>query len=231
MNNRRKHDNYPTPAHQVNALVSPLVDLLGGSLRGTVIEPCAGDEGNIARALVDFGKDLTVVRSDIQPQCGIQCDATLSAEWDRLIDECQFISGCGNTVYRWGRFDWTITNPPFNLALPILENAWEFSRVGVAMLLPITWNEPTKDGTRASKKRGTPAIPPRAPWLVEHADNLRYIMPVSPRPHFRKGEINTETGKEYRENSTTVQWYVWRKDWSWAEMGIQSPFQYLAGWR
>lgn len=195
---RRKHDNYPTPKCQVNALVSPLVDLLGGSLRGTVIEPCAGD-GNIARTLLQLNPELIVQCFDLQGKW----DATIPHNWAKI-------------EVNWKAPDWTITNPPFNLALPIIENAWEFSRVGVAMLLPITWNEPCED---------------RREWLLNHADNLRYIMPVCPRPHFRKGEINPKTKKEYATANCTVAWYVWRKDWSWGEMGIQSPFQYLAGWR
>ena len=198
MSNRRKHDNYPTPAHQVHALVSPLVDLLGGSLRGTVIEPCAGD-GNITKALLQCKPELIVRGFDLQGGW----DATKCYNWE-------------NVKAQWEQPDWTITNPPFKLALPIIENAWAFSRIGVAMMLPITWNEPCED---------------RREWLLGHSDNLRYIMPVCPRPHFLKGEINPKTGKEYGSANCTVAWYVWRKDWSWAEMGIQSPFQYLAGWR
>lgn len=188
---RRANDKYDTPACQVHAITAPLVEFLGDSLRGTVIEPCAGD-GNLAKALTDLKQDLRVFQRDILTGH----DATKKEDW--AITE------------------WTITNPPFNLALPILENAWDFSYVGVAFLLPITWNEPCAD---------------RREWLLTHADNLRCIMPVCPRPHFRKGEVNPRTGKEYGSANCTVAWYIWRKDWSWNEMGIKSPFQYVGGWR
>ena len=207
--NRRHNDKYDTPYAPL--IAAPLVDFLGASLRGTVLECCAGD-GNLAGAIADLrGAKINVIQHDLLTGF----DATLFEEWADMFDQ----------------IDWTITNPPFNLALPILENAWEFSGVGVAFLLPIGWNEPTTTGTRASKKNGTVGIPPRAPWLIEHADNLRCIMPISPRIRFREGEVNPGTGKKYKEDSQTVAWYVWRKDWSWAEMGIKSPFQYLAGWR
>lgn len=191
---RRPLDKYDTPAHQVQSLMIPLVDSLGSSLRGTVIEPCAGD-GNMARAIEEL-TGLGVLKKDILTGF----DATNFEVWADMLYQ----------------IDWTITNPPFNLALPIIENAWEFSQVGVAMLLPITWNEPCEN---------------RREWLLNHADNLRYIMPVSPRPHFRKGEINPKTNKKYKEDPRTVCWYVWRKDWSWNRLGIPCPFQYLAGWR
>ena len=193
---RRPHDKYDTP--YAEAIVSPLVDFLGQSLRGTVLECCAGD-GNLAGAIAN------------STECDVrQRDILFPDGWDATVTKCW------ESFSEAFDFNWTITNPPFNLALPILENAWEFSRVGVAFLLPITWNEPTKD---------------RREWLVEHADNFRVIIPVSPRISFRQGEINPKTGKPYGSASTTVCWYVWEKNWSWRELGIKSPFQYLAGWR
>lgn len=196
---RRPLDKYDTP--HATLLVAALVELLGSSLRGTVIEPCAGD-GNMARAIEDL-TGLDVIEKDILDPFPDHWDATDYLAW-------------GNASGTQGGADWVITNPPFDKALPILENAFDFSEVGVAMLLPITWNEPCEN---------------RRDWLLNHADNLRYIMPVSPRPHFRKGEINPKTGKKYKEDPRTVCWYVWRKDWSWNRLGIPCPFQYLAGWR
>src|SRR5258705_309035 len=40
------------------------------------------------------------------------------------------------------RIDWVITNPPFNLAQPMLEHAVRKARVGVAFLLRKTFLEP-----------------------------------------------------------------------------------------
>lgn len=196
---RKKNDKYDTPYAPL--IVAPLVKFLGAALKGTVLECCAGD-GNIANALGDL-TDCDVIKKDILDLFPNHWDATNYLAW-------------GNATGTENGIDWTITNPPFNLALPIIENAWEFSRVGIAFLLPITWNEPCED---------------RRAWLGHHADNLRCIMPVSPRIQFRQGEINPLTGKQYKEDPRTVAWYVWRKDWSWGEMGIKSPFQYLAGWR
>ena len=103
--------------------------------------------------------------------------------------------------------EWTITNPPFNKALPILKNAWRCS-ANVAMLLRITYLEPTKQ---------------RAPLLSELADHQVALIPFgSPRPSF------TEDG---RTDAATVAWFVWQKDWSWKARDIPPPFRYLTNWK
>jgi hypothetical protein len=102
----------------------------------------------------------------------------------------------------------TVTNPPFNLASKILPLAYEHSPWGVAFLLRLSYLEPAAD---------------RAQWLTNHADNLRWLIPVNPRPRFRRDSKGTD--------SSTVAWMVWQKDWSWRELGVRSPFQFEAGWR
>jgi hypothetical protein len=48
----------------------------------------------------------------------------------------------------WDTFpavDWIVTNPPFNVAMAILRHALEHARVGVAMLLRLSFLEPVED--------------------------------------------------------------------------------------
>lgn len=103
--------------------------------------------------------------------------------------------------------DWVITNPPFNQASEILPLAWARSRVGCAFLLRITYLEPTQK---------------RRDWMIENVDHLQFILPVNPRVRFRKDSKGTD--------STTVAWFVWRKDFSWEELGIDCPFSFLVNW-
>lgn len=83
-----------------------------------------------------------------------------------------------------GRGDWVITNPPFSLAHEILPFALDYARVGVAMLLPLRWMEPTQERQDVLKEY---------PWSA-------MTVLGDPRPSF------TEDG---RTDSVTTFWAVW----------------------
>lgn len=99
--------------------------------------------------------------------------------------------------------DWVVTNPPFKLASEILPLAFDRASVGVAFLLRLTYLEPTKN---------------RGDWLQEHSDSMTHLIPVSPRPRFRYDTKGSD--------SVTCAWFVWQKDWSWRDRGIQCPFTF-----
>lgn len=103
---------------------------------------------------------------------------------------------------------WVVTNPPFSVAEQILPHAFEAATLGVAFLLRLTYLEPTKN---------------RSQWLQEHADRLRFVVPVNPRPQFRRDARGTD--------SCTCAWFVWDKTWSWRSRGIECPFVFATGWR
>lgn len=103
--------------------------------------------------------------------------------------------------------DWVVTNPPFAIAPAILPLALRHSNRGIAMLLRITYIEPCSN---------------RATWLDANKDCMRYLIPVNPRPKFRTDSKGTD--------SATVAWFVWDKTFSWAALGLESPFQFGAGW-
>lgn len=94
-----------------------------------------------------------------------------------------------------------------NQAAKILEYALEFSHSGVAMLLRLTFLEPCKN---------------RADLLKYYADNLVAIIPVNPRPKFRKDTSGSD--------SSTVAWFEERKDWSWSKQNINCPFIFENQW-
>lgn len=97
-------------------LTRGMLKFCGPVISGHIKEPCNG-QSHISGVLLAVGYGTRVEISDIERPA-------------------QF------AVY-WNECDWTITNPPFNLALPILRNALKFSRKGVIFLTRLSFLEPT----------------------------------------------------------------------------------------
>ena len=178
---RIDNDFYETPKKLTLSLLKhcPFIE-------GKVVEPCAGNS-KISNCLIEEGYEVKA--TDIIQ--GVSYDATKLDYWKLIADNP----------------DWTITNPPFNQASEILKYALDFSQLGVAMLLRLTFLEPCKS---------------RAELLKFYADNLVAIIPVNPRPKFRKDTKGSD--------SATVAWFVWRKDWSWKKLDINCPFIFENQW-
>ena len=191
---RVAHDYYPTP----EAITQALLDHV--DIRGGIYEPCAG-EGAIAKVLRSADTINFVLETDLVYRRNVAwvADATLPEKWSKVDAHMQ---------YHHSSLDWVITNPPFSVAFAILRLAWKHVRVGVACLLRLSFLEPCRD---------------RAQWLNDQADHMTLVMPVSPRPKFRRDT--------HKSDSMTVAWCVWRKDFSWKALGMDSPFQYCWGWR
>ena len=156
---RNAFDYYPTPAWMTRSLLHFHQSISGSK----VLEPCSGD-GAIVRVLEEVG--CTVLTNDIDPRHPAQShhDATDPAYWSSLP-----------------YVEWVITNPPFNVAFPILQLATTVAQVGVALLLRKTFLEPTEE---------------RGPWLSEHPP-ARQI--GQPRHSFRgKGS-----------DSVSCDWCIW----------------------
>ena len=165
---RRANDFYPTPAWATEELLRQIPQI-----GGVILEPCVGD-GAIAR-VIDCG-DRIVYGSDIDPQmnCSFCGDAARRDFWESVRD-----------VMFEERLDWAITNPPFNVAAQIVPLAYEFADRGIAMLLRLSYLEPTED---------------RGAWLNEHPPTSMIVLP---RISF------TGNGKT---DSVTCAWMVWEKD-------------------
>ena len=178
---RIANDFYPTD----HGFTRVMLETLPVALSGPILEPCAG-ERDIVQILRQSG--LEVEDTDITD--GPELDAATDEYWaDRAPD-------------------WTITNPPFNLATKILQKAYDNSRRGVLIFLRITYLEPCPD---------------RANWLDEHADQLRWMQVVNPRPIFRADTNKTD--------SATCVWLLWDKQWSWLSLGVEPPFRFIGGSR
>ncbi|WP_275233468.1 hypothetical protein [Staphylococcus aureus] len=160
-------------------------------ISGTVIEPCQGN-GAITNVLRGFPPVTNVVTNDIEPGGHYQGDAgdPGAAVWQHPCD-------------------WVVTNPPFLDAPRILPIALERAHIGVAVLLRLSYLEPTQN---------------RGDWLADHADQMvRLIVLGQPRPSF------TNDG---RHDNVTTAWYIWRKNFSWKrDFGISAPFAFEYGWK
>lgn len=154
MNKRRKNDAYYTPSWAVDELLNHV------SISCTVLEPCSGD-GAISNRLIEHG--LSVDTNDINP----------SVDASTHLD---YLSSA------FSKRDWIVTNPPFSDAFEFLKLSLNGSYVGVAMLLRLSFLEPTYDRGEFLSK-----VPPN------------YVI-VLPRISF------TGDGKT---DSVTTAWMVW----------------------
>lgn len=157
---RREHDFYETPSWMTDALVDRL------RLSGRVLECCAG-LGAIALAM-PYTVEVITNEPYQQLAADYRLDATRPESW------AQFPA-----------VEWVISNPPFNLASAIVPLALEHAKVGVAMVLRLSWFEPTED---------------RDTFLEAHPPTAIIAMP---RHNFR-GTASTD--------SVTSAWFVWAKD-------------------
>jgi hypothetical protein len=158
---RRAFDFYPTPAWATRVLMDAV------NVHGVVYEPCVG-RGDISDVLRAYsGRVRSVWTNDIDTA--------------RAADE-HHDARAGTAWSDWS--DWVVSNPPFSDAMAITRLAVENARVGVAMLLRLSFLEPTED---------------RGPWLAEHSPTH---LIVCPRISF------TGDGKT---DSVTTAWLVWDK--------------------
>lgn len=162
---RREHDFYETAPWMTRALRSRI------PITGTVLEPCAGRGAIGAVLALDMRIERIVNNEPYQPEPAIpywyQLDATAPASWAKFP-----------------AVDWVVTNPPFNKASAIVPLAHAHARIGVVMLLRLSWLEPTDD---------------RAEFLAAHPPAVIGL----PRHDFR-GDGSTD--------SVTSAWMVWLCD-------------------
>jgi hypothetical protein len=199
---RINKDYYPTDSAITHKLGE--LDLFFPDTK--ILEPCYG-EGFMALELEKLRNVCEVVGTDINGFCSPELalplsnltslDATLPVYWQEI-------------EHYYGSANWVITNPPFNKAFDILTQAYDHATNGVAMILRLSFLEPTVQ---------------RGEWLEKHADNMRYLAIFGqPRPSYRTDTKATD--------SVTTAWMVWDKYWSWKDdMGVDSPFKFMFNWK
>lgn len=160
-------DAYFTAPWMTKALLAHVPEIAG-----LVLEPCAGDL-SIAQELA-LAPGVTILTNDIDAQRTVDYtyDASLATPlWNDI------------------RYDWIVTNPPYTNPLPlaILQRAYENCRHGVALMLRLSFLEPTSHKF------------PRGPYLGEYPPHRMLVMP---RYSF------TGNGKS---DSMTTAWMIWSK--------------------
>jgi hypothetical protein len=166
---RQPLDFYPTPGLLTWALLDSH-RFVPWRNQATVLEPCNG-EGAISDVLKESGLFRLVDAADIDETkpAALTMDATDPQAWARMA-----------------RYDWVITNPPYNQAPAILPLAYDNCRVGMAMLLRLSYLEPCAN---------------RASWLAEHPPAKLIVF--NPRPQFRADTGGTD--------SVTTAWFIWHR--------------------
>lgn len=159
MTKRRAWDFYPTEAWATDMLCKHV------PFDGLILEPCNG-AGDISGRLKQLLTDCTIATNDLNVAMPADShgDASLPEFW--LTQDP----------------DWVVTNPPFALAIQILKHAHRSANRGVALLLRLTFLEPTTE---------------RAVWLKEHPPDKVIVMP---RISF-SGDGSTD--------SVTTAWFIW----------------------
>lgn len=166
---RRKNDFYPTQVKLTEGLIGNISSYIN-TFEDYILEPCNG-EGHISNVLKSRF-NLVFTSDKVKEKGEFHLDAVDESSW-KIFEE------------KIGRIDWTITNVPFTYALPIIQNALKFSKVGVAILVRLSFLEPTYD---------------RQSFLDENPPD---IIIVNPRTSF------TEDGKT---DSVTTCWLIWGKN-------------------
>lgn len=161
---RSDFDYYPTPGFMTRSLAHFHPAIVGAS----VLEPCSGGDAITTILRREFGCRVATNDLDNRHLAQTCHDATAQSYWKNYAPAV----------------DWVITNPPFNVALPILIYAVEHARVGVAFLLRKTFLEPTDD---------------RGPWLQEHP------------PTRSIGEPRYDFRRNGKTDSVSCDWYLWEK--------------------
>jgi hypothetical protein len=158
---RRDNDAYYTL--QAQTAIDALVEY--AQVGGHILEPCVG-RGHLVEALRKRGRGF-LTTNDIDPEV----DAHFTLDVSRPFEHANI-----------GRVDWVVTNPPFSKAFEILKQMLPLAHEGVALLLRLSFLEPTYE---------------RGAWLAKHPPDL---LVVTPRFSF------TGDGKT---DSVTTAWYVW----------------------
>lgn len=165
---RLANDAYYTPEPFITELLARVP-----GIGGIILEPCAGDGAisHLLEAHVPPGPTLPEVWTN-------DIDTKLADILDYNMDATK------PEIFELVNPDWVVTNPPYNKGLmpDIVKNALQFAYQGVAMLLRLSFLEPTieRDG-----------------WLVENPPDL---LIVTPRFSFKRN------GKT---DSVTTAWFIW----------------------
>lgn len=170
------HEFFPTPAWAVDQLLEHWSWPVGPSSDAVFLEPCVGD-GSIIAAVRAHNNRAAWVGVDVHQY-----------PWKENGEPEHFIHDSFLDVDVRECFDAVITNPPFSLAMEVLQKSLACAS-RVAMIVRATW---FKGRVRNA-------------WLVENPPQLVVVVP---RPF---GGINTTTGKQGTDSINRM-WIVYDRE-------------------
>ncbi|MEC7763367.1 MAG: hypothetical protein VX874_15805 [Pseudomonadota bacterium] len=174
-------DDFPTPPWATRALLRELSSR-GLTLMNRVVREPAANRGFMLRPIAEVTK--RIIASDIH-------------DYGIGLPVQDYLAGPEPDV------DWTITNPPFNLAVDFIERALEQSRVGVAIFQRTAFLE----GQERFETLFDRAPPAHVFQFVERVPLHRGILRDPDETYF------DERSGTHRKPSTMASyaWFVWRK--------------------
>lgn len=184
-------DRYYTPQNIFNWLQLKL-----NIENQTIFDPCCGMEHP---TLVAFqGDKNTIVENDIDSNTTAHhhLDATLPLSWE---------------WFKRTEIDWTITNPPYKQPGldAIVSQSIQNSKVGVAMLLRLSYYEPVDHRREILCKDQIPYF----------GKQLLAVYSCNPRPKFDPSKEGSDLA--------TVAWFIWADP----EVIQIPPFDFCVDWR
>lgn len=173
---------YPTPRAFTQWLFREV------HIEGRIFEPCVGDGAIPFDAIGQWRLEAPIglrrdwITNDLDPRWKADWHCDAARPWSNRNLGPEYI----------GKVDWVVTNPPFSLAIEIIDQALLHARVGVAMHLRASIHEVLKTGVRRTwMYRNTPT---GVLWLP------RFAYQRSPT-----------TGK-WTTDSVCACWVIWLKD-------------------
>ena len=173
------YEFYETPETYTRYLFRDMAER-GHPMSGTLFEPCSGS-GAIVRASAENPAPMRWLQNDLDTRwlADTHIDATSPSCWSTIWSDFTTI-------------DWTVTNPPFEPAIEILDHAIHNSRVGVAMHLRMSIHEPLKTGIRRT-------------FFREHRPTGILYLP-------RFAYQRSPTKGTWTSDSMSACWVIWIKD-------------------
>lgn len=150
-------DYFPTPPWATRALVEDVLPQLGVDLAdASVWEPACG-EGHISGVLEEYARE--VVATDIYDY---SLEGRSPPGWRAAGDFLEV------PIEQFGRFDWIITNPPFeDRAIAFVQHALDLAGTGVAMFFRSQW---AVEGVERYEKLFRDTPPSLSAWFVERVN-------------------------------------------------------------